>query len=145
VQPHGATPRNLPGFVEVRTRQFRLSLSTNSTSRQKSGWEKGVLFSNENLVSCRPWFSTQSNMPKTITSSELLPLLEKVQSDFLDFITGFVKPYTVRTRPSAGKPDREHFDAALGGSGTLVSAAAVRGILTADHVLSEFPQVPRSV
>jgi hypothetical protein len=78
-------------------------------------------------------------MPKTITSSELLPLLERVQSDFLDFTTGFVKPYTVRTRLSAGKPDREHFDAALGGSGTLVSAAGIRGILTADHVLSEFP------
>jgi hypothetical protein len=61
-------------------------------------------------------------VPKTITSSEFLPLLEKARGHLLDFSTGFVRPYTVRTGHVAGKPDRERFDAALGGSRTLVSA-----------------------
>jgi len=77
-------------------------------------------------------------VPKTITNSELLPLLEKVQGDFWDFTTGFVRPYRVRNASIVGKPDSDQFDAALGGSGTLVAAAGTRAILTADHVLSEF-------
>jgi hypothetical protein len=71
------------------------------------------------------------NIKKTITSTDLLPLLDTAYLS--DSTVGFVRADKVR---ESKEPGPEDFVAGLGGSGTLVSAAGVRAILTADHVLS---------
>lgn len=68
-------------------------------------------------------------MSSTITGSEFLPLLEKARDDLSDCSIGFVK----------FRQDASPVDAVLAGSGTLVSAHGVRGILTAEHVISNLP------
>jgi hypothetical protein len=80
------------------------------------------------------------NLKNTITSADLLSMIDTA---FLsDSTVGFVRADKVR---ESEKPGPEDFVAGLGGSGTLVSVAGVRAILTADHVLSgdqEHPKLP---
>ena len=57
-----------------------------------------------------------------------------------DSTVGFVRADKVR---ESEKPGPEDFVAGLGGSGTLVSVAGVRAILTADHVLSGDQEHPK--
>ena len=79
-------------------------------------------------------------MPRTITSPELLPLIQAFQGDFLDVTTGFVRVHKLLNAQRAEKSNLPRFDFDIGGSGTLITAAGVRAILTADHVLSKFPE-----
>lgn len=76
-------------------------------------------------------------MPKKITSPELLAMLDSFKEFFLDSTIGFVRAYPVKESRQCGPED---FIADLGGSGTLISAAGIRAILTADHVLSELAE-----
>ena len=79
-------------------------------------------------------------MKKTITSTELLPMIDTAYLS--DSIIGIVRADKVR---ESKEPGPEDFVAGLGGSGTLVSVPGVRAILTADHVLSgdhEHPKLP---
>jgi hypothetical protein len=70
-------------------------------------------------------------MKQTITSAELLPIIDTTY--MTDSIVGFVRADKVRESKEPGPAD---FVASLAGSGTLVSVAGFRAILTADHVLS---------
>lgn len=76
-------------------------------------------------------------MTTTITSTELLPMLEGARAYVAGSIVGFVRAYQKR---QSKEPGPEDFVADLGGSGTLVQADGAKGILTADHVLDELPE-----
>src|SRR5881396_723318 len=76
-------------------------------------------------------------MANTLTSTDLLRLLETAQDYLLDSTIGFVRAYQVR---ESKKPGPDDFVADLGGCGTLVSAAGIRAIVTADHVLKTLPE-----
>ena len=78
------------------------------------------------------------NLKSTITSAELLSMIDTAYLS--DSAVGFVRADKVR-ESKVSRP--EDFVAGLGGSGTLVSVAGVRAILTADHVLSGDQEHPK--
>jgi hypothetical protein len=68
-------------------------------------------------------------MQRTLSRSEVMPLLATAQGDLIDFTVGFAKCV----------PPVNPVEVTLAGSGTLVCAGGVRAILTAEHVLSHLP------